>query len=91
MCSSRDKVNVTVRRGLHGSDEGRAGRIAVETVEFFGRNDNDFIAATDGDALWAFGADAAHQFAETSLGVLQQPEAWLRSARGLRALRSFGR
>ena len=49
--------------------------VAFEAAKLFGCDDDDLITAMHGDVLRPFAADAAHQFAETRLGVLQQPVA----------------
>ena len=74
-------VDVAVGRGLHRRDQRRAGAFALEAAEFFGGDDDDFIAAMHGDMLRPFAADAAHQLAELRLGVLKQPMAGRQVAR----------
>jgi hypothetical protein len=49
--------------------------IAFETPEFFGRNHNHLVATVNRHMLRPLATHAAHQLAETSLGVLQQPVA----------------
>ncbi len=45
--------DIARRRRLHGGDHGLAGQITGETAEFFGGDDDDFIAAMNRDALRA--------------------------------------
>ena len=68
-------LDVAIGRSLHRGDQRVAGAIALEAAELFRRDDDDFIAAVHGDMLRPLAADTPHQFAETRLGVLQQPMA----------------
>ena len=52
---------------------------ALEASKLFGGNDDDFIAAMDGDVLRPLAAHQPHQLTEARLGVLKQPVARTRS------------
>jgi hypothetical protein len=62
-----------MRRRLHHGDESLAGQISFKAAKFLRRHDDDFIAAAHRDVLRTFGAHTSNKFAETRLGVLQQP------------------
>ena len=65
----------------HGGDESSAGDLATETAEFFGGDDDDFIAPMHSDVLGPLVADAANELAEACFRVLQRPVGRLRRAR----------
>src|SRR5690606_38591548 len=69
------QVNVPVRRGLQRRYQGISHELSPQTPEFLCGDNYDFIAPMHGDMLWAFAANAPHQFAEPCLGVLKQPMA----------------
>ena len=46
-------------RGLHRGDQGFARQLALEPTKFFGRDDDDFVAAMHGHVLRAFAAGHA--------------------------------
>jgi hypothetical protein len=71
----RFDLDVTVRRGLHGVNERLARLFTPQTPELLGRDDDHFLTSVHGDVLGSLAAGAAHEFAETRLGVLQQPMA----------------
>src|SRR5947208_2407233 len=49
-------IDIAMRRGLHGGDQGLAGEIALETTKFLGRDDHDFVASVHGHALRSLAA-----------------------------------
>jgi hypothetical protein len=86
-------VDVPIRRGLHGGDEGFARQIALEAPEVLRRDHNDLIATVYGHVLRPFAAHAADQLAKARLGVLQEPSTWATIPRAptcFRCLRHLG-
>jgi hypothetical protein len=62
-----------MRRRLHGGHQRSACDLATETAEFFGGNDDDFVAPMHGYVLWPLVADTADKFTEPRLRILQRP------------------
>ena len=58
---------------LQGSDERITLPVTFQPPEFFGGDDDNLIATMNRDMLRSFAVNAAHEFAEASLCVLQQP------------------
>jgi hypothetical protein len=58
---------------LYGIHDGTTGPGALEAPEFLGGDDDDLVAAVNGDVLRAFTADTTNQLAEAGFGVLEDP------------------
>jgi hypothetical protein len=71
-------------------DQRFAGEITLEAAELFGGNNHHLVAPVHGDVLRPLAANAAHQLAESRLGVLQQPASGFQVA-GAAGLGGLGR
>jgi hypothetical protein len=72
-------------RSLHRFNQRYAGALAFETAELIGGDDHDFFAPVVRDVLGAMTTGAAHELAEASLGLVEEPPT--RSARWSRRSR----
>ncbi len=62
-------------RGLNRFYQRATCSVASEPTELFHRDDHDFVTAVHRYMLRPITAYSAHQLAEPSLGILQQPVA----------------
>src|SRR6266852_1678255 len=69
----RLQVDLTMRRGLHGGDEGLPRDLALEAAKLLGRNDDHFVAPIYCDMLRPLASCPPYQLAEASLRILQHP------------------